>query len=125
MRSFLLVALVTLSLATVQGQSPTPTWDVVSVRANNTLPAEIRDEPDPPNGLVMIYNSVQDIIGYAYRLRSLRIIDAPGWIATERYDLQARATRPLSDEEKRLATRALLADRFGLRARFEPREQTV
>jgi len=55
-----------------------------------------------------------------YLLRQL-----PDWAKVERFDIQARASGDPGKDQMRLMMRALLADRFQLRIRFERREVPV
>lgn len=74
------------------------------------------------------------IVERAYQLQAFQLIDAPGWTATARFDIRARApegTRfapPIAGEPpppQLLMLRTLLAERFKLKAHTEKREATV
>jgi uncharacterized protein (TIGR03435 family) len=43
----------------------------------------------------------------------------------ERFDIAAKAARPITETERQSMVQALLADRFRLKAHFEKREQTI
>lgn len=62
---------------------------------------------------------------YAYEVQSFRVIGMPSWALEERFDVVAKASRPISEQERRLMTRSLLVERFQLKAAFETRQQTV
>jgi uncharacterized protein (TIGR03435 family) len=49
----------------------------------------------------------------------------PGWAVQAYFDIDAKTSRPVSPEEMRPMLRALLRDRFGLRAGLEHREVPV
>lgn len=49
----------------------------------------------------------------------------PAWASAERFDVTAKATKPIGDRERRLMMRSLLVDRFRLKAHVESRDQTV
>ena len=79
--------------------------------------------------------SVRELIrdAYGYRNRpAADVVGGPGWIDSERYDVQAKAATdlPLSTTfglppAAEAALRALLADRMKLKARVESRRQRV
>ena len=117
---------VTLSLAfaaiTVAGQ--TPRFEVASVRPNTSTDQPAAD-PHPPNGLTYINFPLTEIVMRAYRVQGFQVEGMPGWARQARYDVAAKASGPISDDQRRLMLRSLLVDRFNLKARLEKREQTV
>ena len=62
----------------------------------------------------------------AYQIHDTQIVDGPGWIDVDRFDVSAKASEALSAmafiERARLMLRPLLADRFKLVVRNERRE---
>jgi uncharacterized protein (TIGR03435 family) len=57
--------------------------------------------------------SVSTLMGFAYTLHPRQIVDAPGWIESERFDIVAEAAES-DDTSMKLLTQSLLADRFHL-----------
>jgi uncharacterized protein (TIGR03435 family) len=100
-----------------------PAFEVASVRPNaSDGTSEIRSMP---NGRFTATNaSLRALVLRAYGLHESQLVAAPGWITTERYDIDARAAAPPADGPEALLPmlRTLLADRFALRARTETRE---
>lgn len=43
----------------------------------------------------------------------------PGWVETDRFDIEATAPLHVTKDQYRLMTQALLAGRFGLKLHFE------
>jgi bla regulator protein blaR1 len=86
---------------------------------------------------------LRKIVTYAYQIRDFQLKGAPSWIDTERYDISAKTShgddasaradskRSADDQRRTRADRVrerlrwLLADRFGLVAHHEEKEQTV
>jgi uncharacterized protein (TIGR03435 family) len=84
---------------------------------------------------------LRKIIMYAYDIRDFQLLDIPGWVEVERYDIVAKsakgdgaaseATAETDDQRKDRAARirerlrSLLADRFDLQVHMEQRERTV
>jgi len=68
-------------------------------------------------------------ISFAYRMMGsdmqYLLPQLPGWVTTERFDIQARAEGNPGKSEMRLMMRALLAERFGLAVHNETREAPV
>jgi uncharacterized protein (TIGR03435 family) len=118
------VVIIMLTIAAPATQT-TPSFDVVSVRANVGSDLSIPFGPNPPDGLTMINRSLESIIRFAYDVQPFRVTGLPRWTHEERFDINAKAAVPLSDADRRLMMRSLLVDRFRLKAHFEPREQTV
>src|SRR5579864_7619303 len=90
-----------------------------------------------PGGRLLVTNiPLRAIIAVAYNVpfQSSRLIGGPGWIGSERYEIEAKAEkdaipRGLASEARkqkmRLMLQALLADRFKLAIRRETKEMNV
>jgi uncharacterized protein (TIGR03435 family) len=71
--------------------------------------------------------TLRDLITEAWNLKYYQVPDQPAWIASEHFDISARApgsTEP-SKEAFRQMLQAMLAGRFHLRTHFETREVPV
>lgn len=123
-RLTLTFAAASLLIAALAAQQPAPAFEVASIRRNTTT-VGIPFSPPPPDGINLINRPVESLVRSAYSVEFFRLVGLPAWANEERYDVNARAARPITEEERRLMLRALLIDRFGLKAHFEPREQTV
>jgi uncharacterized protein (TIGR03435 family) len=111
--------------AAAQQSSPSPAFEVASVRPNTSADGIVNIPPTPPEGVVLHNRSVADVVRYAYQLPSFRVFGLPGWAEGERFDIVAKAARPITEDERQAMVRALLADRFRVKAHFEKRDQTV
>ena len=100
-------------------------FDIVSVRPNTGTDTSIPFGPTPPDGFNVVNRPLESLVRYAYEVQFFRLINMPAWANQERFDIIAKAGRPITEGERRLMLRQLLADRFGLKVHFEPREQTV
>jgi uncharacterized protein (TIGR03435 family) len=108
--------------------------------------ATIKPSPEPmarlqirfsPVHFSVIHASVSELIQLAYGIKSDdQLVGAPGWLRTEHFDIQAKASDAaiaaydkLGFEENmivpRLLLQSLLEDRFQLKARFETRDLPV
>lgn len=117
------------SVAGLPAQAPTEqsalAFEIASVRRNTGSDLSIPFGPVPPDGIAIVNRPLESIIRFAYNLEQFRILGIPGWAREERFDITAKAPRPITDGERRLMMRSLLAERFRLNARVEQREQTV
>jgi uncharacterized protein (TIGR03435 family) len=100
-------------------------FEVASVRANTGGNLGIGFTPPPPDGAVFTNYPLESLVRSAYDLQPFRIIGLPAWTLEARYDINAKAARPITADERRLMLRTLLTERFNLKARFETREQSV
>lgn len=70
-------------------------------------------------------------IAFAYKiwetpsLRQALLAGQPQWVGEQRYRIQARLPENATKDQIRQMMQSLLADRFGLRAHFEKREEPV
>jgi uncharacterized protein (TIGR03435 family) len=86
----------------------------------------------PAGRLTTVNASLLFLIRFAYDLREDQILNAPGWIASTSYDIEAKARNdvpfPSGTEgarQIRRMTQGLLADRFKLAAHQETRQEPV
>ena len=70
------------------------------------------------------YESLNDLIAYAYKLRSYEI-SGPEWLVTDRFDIAARLPDGATKDDVPEMLRALLVERFKLASHREMSEQPV
>lgn len=68
--------------------------------------------------------TMRDYIAMAYRVKIYQI-SGPDWIATERFDIAAKLPAGVKADQFLPMMQSLLADRFGLKFRREPKEMAV
>ena len=110
-------------VATFTASLSAQTFDVASIKPTNATADSVIQAR--ANGRLDATNtSLRSLILRAYALHDSQLIGAPGWIATERFDVDARveATPPGGPEALMPMLRTLLADRFRLRVHNEMRE---
>jgi uncharacterized protein (TIGR03435 family) len=112
------------AMAAAQG----PVFDVATIRPNTSGliggPGARRVGWDAGGTFTMIDGATMVLIHSAWP-DSTEVIGAPEWVSSEHYDVIARPDTPATREQRTLMLRALLADRFKLAAREEPREQSA
>ena len=66
------------------------------------------------------------LIALAYQVQEFQISGGPGWIGSDRFDVEGKAEDPKADPgQLRLMLQSLLEDRFQLKLRSETREAPV
>ena len=118
-------AIVRLVAVPALAQDSAPRFEVASVKANVGSDRSIPFRPPPLDGITLTNNPLESIIRYAYSVQPFRLEGAPSWTQDERFDIAAKAAGPISDDQRRLMMRALLVERFRLKAHFETREKTI
>jgi uncharacterized protein (TIGR03435 family) len=119
----LLIAGLTVAALPLAAQSDVPRFEVVSVKpapppqASNSITV-VADAPGSFNRTA----TVAFLIQFAYDLQDRELVGGPSWVRADRFDVAARAGRPVPVEELRLMVRSLLAERFKLVAHTEQRD---
>ena len=125
MRATITTALL-LTTALVQAQAPAPVkYEVASIKSS---PPEARGgsgRPEPGGRRYRGLNlTLKLYIASAYRLKPDQI-GGPGWVDSDRFDIEAQAEKPSTLEEHHQMLRSLLADRFHLRFHFDTKEMPI
>ena len=108
-------------VAVTHGQGPA--FDAATIRPNLDEDSA-RTLRVTPTSLTFQSVSLLNCLEEAYGVTPHQIT-GPGWIRTERYDIDARTSEPLTRVEMMARLRTLLADRFTLSLRHEQREARV
>jgi len=102
-----------------------PQFEVASVKpsAPDARGSRIRNTP---GGRVDVSNfPLKELIVFAWRIQPYQISGGPPWMASDRYDISAKAENVPKEGELQLMLQALLADRFHLVTHRETREMPV
>jgi uncharacterized protein (TIGR03435 family) len=123
-----------LTLWTVHAQTaPAPlTFEVVSVKPSAPDVPGFFFQPQPGGNLRITGGTLKNLIAFAYNAREFAISGGPGWVNSDRFDIDAR-TAHLSPPENLAANpqqmqervKSLLAERFQLVIHNESKEQNV
>jgi len=69
--------------------------------------------PELGHGRFLARNvTFRDLVQFAYNVQDFLISGGPGWIKSDRFDIEAKAHGPLTVEQGRVLVRAMLEDRF-------------
>ena len=125
---------VAIAVAFPRAQTTTPAdrFEVVSVKPYQGPVTLIGSRTEPGGRFMAQQQSLRDLIALAYKVRDSQIVGGPAWIGSDRFDVNAKASRDLppfnptgeiGPLERML--QSLLADRFRLVAHRETREMPI
>src|SRR5215468_8190246 len=119
-------------------------FEVASIKPSSGSDPRTLLQVLPGGGLRTSGATLRFLVTLAYQVRSFQVIDGPGWIGSDRFDIIATVDRSkpeayqpadptkltaeqLSNMQNQMRPRlaALLAERFGLKVHREMREQPI
>ncbi len=103
----------------------TPVFDVASIKLNTSGETNSQVRILSGGRLIAVNASLRAIITTAYQIQDFELEGGPGWVATDRYDIDARVSGSPEPEEILRMLQALLADRFKLVLRREQRQKSI
>jgi uncharacterized protein (TIGR03435 family) len=121
-----LAAGITISIrAQSQTEAQDPlTFEVASVKAAAGPRGYIHQLPG--NQTYSIEGSpLRLIMTVAYQVTDRQISGGPSWMTSDFFDITAKAARPRTSDELHMMLQHLIEDRFHLKVRREPRQETV
>jgi uncharacterized protein (TIGR03435 family) len=122
MRSRLLSALVAL-LSVSFGQTG-PAFEVATIKPHDLQsPITIASGYSPLRFTAT--GTLRDLLRMAYGIQDSQISGGPGWLQSDRFDIEARPQQLANADQHRVMLRTLLADRFKLALHHESRELSV
>jgi len=119
-----LIALATACLAFAQTPN---SFDVASVRPNQSDSTESNVDSTAGGRLTVTNESLRELIKLAFTVKDYQISGAPAWIDSGRYDIAAKTatTEKLSLDDLKSLLRALLIERFAMKSHVETKESTI
>jgi uncharacterized protein (TIGR03435 family) len=102
-----------------------PAFEVATLRPSTSGNAGWRLQPQPGGRLTGTNVPAAALIRFAYNLPDFQISGGPGWLASDRFDIEAKAEGDPPIDQKRLMLRTLLAERFKLTVHTETRELPI
>lgn len=111
-------------------------FEVASVKANKSGDGNGNLRGLGSDRVVATNMPVRPMITFAYQVAGYQLIGGPGWLATDRYDINAKLETPptrvipfvpgsTTPNPMQLALRSLLEDRFKLKMHHETRELDI
>lgn len=101
-----------------------PSFEVATIKPNNSGKPNLQGLTMRGRNFATRNSSVSDLISFAYEVQARQIVNAPSWLNSDRYDIDAVPDQEGSPnpEQIRIMIRKLLADRFKLTFHKEKRE---
>jgi uncharacterized protein (TIGR03435 family) len=136
-QAFLLAALVAPAAPQITArQSPAPAFDAASIKLNTAFTGGRKGGgPAGPGGVGLLLFTpgriagtavmARQIVLEAYGMKGYQFMGGPGWLSSDRYDIEGKAAGPADEEQLRQMLRTLLAERFHLAVHREPREMPL
>jgi len=120
-------ALVTFAMIAIAfAQEPKPAFEVASIRRYTGAQPNYNEFATKAGGrLTVINNPILGVIVNAYGITPNQLTELPGWVRSERYDIEARGPASSGRKEMMLMLQTLLAERFAMKAHFESRETSA
>jgi uncharacterized protein (TIGR03435 family) len=113
------------AILTVAFAQTSPTFEVASIHPNQAgAEGSVIDLPE--TGRLRVTNAtLKTLIRAAYGIQNDQISGGPKWLDSDRYDIEARTSGPITEDQDQPLLQSLLADRFRLKTHREQRELTV
>ena len=111
--------------AVAQSPAPGPTFEVASVKPNNSGASNSLSNVRPGGRYTATNVALRLLIREAYNLRDAQLIDAPPWTMAEHFDIAAKAAGETEYKEILLMLQSLLAERFRLTVHKDTRELPI
>jgi uncharacterized protein (TIGR03435 family) len=117
--------LITATASSAQTAADTPAFEAASVRLNK-MPGPVRGLVGlQPGRLVATAATLRQLVESAFGVQEDRIVGAPGWAASDLFDVTATAPPDVTIEQAQVMLQNLLAERFGLRTHRETRDLPI
>jgi uncharacterized protein (TIGR03435 family) len=112
---------------TMMARDANPDWEVATVRPSNPDPAIVVGYHLTGRHYAIVGQTAESLIMVGYGVQKKQILNAPNWIATEKWDVNGVIDTPgqPSEDQGRALVRKLLAERFGLATHTGKRELSV
>jgi uncharacterized protein (TIGR03435 family) len=118
------LALLIAGVPALLAQETKPTFEAATIKPNTGS--------DPGNFFRMVgvtpsmtNQTMKSMLLWAYRVHDFQIAGGPGWISSDRWDIEAKTTAAATLEERQLMVQSLLHDRFKLALHREIKELPI
>jgi uncharacterized protein (TIGR03435 family) len=100
-------------------------FDVASVKPNRSDADSGRLNILPGGRLVITNATVRDIVRFAFQIQDYQLLDGPGWMNSEHFDISAKSESNPNDIQVRRMLQSLLAERFRLVVHRDTRDVPI
>src|SRR5215216_1126354 len=104
----LIAAAALVSLHAQQPPAPAPAFEVASIKRNNSGDGNMSRGMQPGGRLTFVNVPLRQLIVAAYQVQPYQISGGPPWIASDRFDIIAKAENNSSPDQMNLMLRSLL-----------------
>ena len=105
-------------------QTTRPAFEAASVKIHKSTSPLVRIST-PPGRLSAVNVTLRMLIRNAYLFQDFRMSGGPGWLDSDKFDVEATAGTSVTIDQIRSMERTLLEDRFGLKTHVETRELPI
>jgi uncharacterized protein (TIGR03435 family) len=101
-----------------------PSFEVATIKPNPSGAPDLQGLTLNGRDIVVRNGSLADLIGAAYSVQTKQIVNGPGWMESDRYDIHAIPNQPGTPNlvQFRSILRKLLEDRYQLKIHHEKRD---
>src|SRR5579862_7768119 len=104
------VAIAVFAVVGLCAQEAARGFDVASIRVNRDPAADSNFNSLPGGRLIVTNESLRELMRFAFTMKDFQITGAPGWVDSEKYDIDAKTASP--EVSLKPALQSLMADRF-------------
>lgn len=104
--------------------APRAQFEVASIK-KNIDGTGVSFGPVPGGRLIAVNNPAMNFITNAYSVRPYQVVNAPEWLRTDRYDIEAKTDATITGAQMMPMLQVLLENRFKLKVHRETREMPV
>ena len=113
------------SRVSAQSTGPQPAFEVASIKPNASGEMSSRSGTRPGGRYIGTNMSLKGLVMQAYGLQHFQVTGGPGWIETDRYDINAKGEENVPERQISLMLQSLLAERFKLKVHRETKESGI
>jgi len=117
-----LIGLVSAPASYAQTSAARPQFEVASIKPSFS---ERIMNVRPLSGRLTADASLQILMQYAYGVEPFQVVGGPGWVESERYQIDAKADATASRDQMFLMLQSLIEDRFQLKTHRDTKELPV
>jgi len=122
---FVVMLMATVASAQTTPESAHAQFEVAAIKPNNSGARAVTIGSPSPGTFKAENVWLRFLIQVAWNVKDFQVLGGPGWAASDRYDVIAKATGNERLEQMRPMLRALLEDRFRLTLHIDTRELPV
>src|SRR5262245_15681207 len=122
--AIVVIVAVAIPLLPQAGSTDKPSFEVASIKPNNSGDNRVMFRNSGGGRMTIVGATTRMLIQTAYRIRDFQLSGGPGWISSDRFDIEAKAENPadMTPERMPLLLQSLLVERFQLKTHSETKE---